>query len=116
VMVASHETVRSGTMIGLQEIWPVLVQSNPDLLHAIIATSASNQAGRDAEIMCSNPQDLLQEKTLMPHSRDYLFHQAKAIQFINEKLLDPAKACADATLGAVIFLICSDVSPTILHL
>jgi hypothetical protein len=110
VIVAPQQIICSATTIGLQKVWPALAQSNPDLLHAFIAVSASNQAARDAEISHSDPQDQLNEKNLRPHYADYLFHQAEAVRFINERLSDPTKACSDATIGAVTFLICSDVS------
>lgn len=92
VITAPQYVIRSGTITRLREIWPALAQSNPDLLNAIIATTASNQALRDAEFIYTDPQDLLQEMYLTPHTTDYLFHQAKAIQFINDKLSDPAEA------------------------
>ena len=116
VIVASQRIIRSGAVVGLQEFWPTLAQSNPDLLHAIIATSASNKAARDAEVTCGDLQDLLQENNLHPNYTDYLFHQAEAIRLINGKLSDPAQACSDATLGAVTLLMCSNVSCTILCL
>jgi hypothetical protein len=110
VIIASQHSVRSGIMIRLQDVWPALAQSNIGLLNAIIAAAASNQAVRDAEIIQPDPHHPLKDTKLRPHSVDYFFHQAEAIRFINENLSDPAEACSDATLGAVTFVICSDVS------
>jgi hypothetical protein len=114
VITASQHSVNS--VIQWQQIWPALAQSNPGLLHAIIAITASNQAERNAEIIHSDLQDILQERKLRPNSTDYLFHQAEAVRLINEKLSDPAEACSDATIGAVTLVLCSDVSCTAFHL
>lgn len=107
---------RSSNRLVLQQVWPRLAQSNPILLHAMIAVSAAAHAARNGELIQLDSQHHIKEKRLGPNAIDSVLHQAEVTRLFNMRLSDPAEASSDAMLAVSTLLVAYEVSRRLLCL